>query len=337
MRGIDMRNLRTVDLNLLVAFEALMRERNVTRAADRIGLAQPSMSNALARLRTLFKDELFIAMPKQMRPTQRALDLAGPIADALRHIRLAVDPNRPFDPATAARCFRVAGTNHANVTLIVPVVEMLRREAPATNLFIRTLTPPQTVVALCNGDIDLAVGVMHELPRALACRPLLSDRAVCLARRDHPALKGGLTLKTFVALPHIRAALTEDPVEEVDVALAHRGLERRFAMIVPSDLAVCVVVANSAMLGVVPERLARPVATRIGVAIHEIPLELGPWTLTLFWCRQAEQDPATCWLRDRVGATFAASADEAGVAELVRSVATLRPRAARPGPAGRRA
>jgi DNA-binding transcriptional LysR family regulator len=336
MRGIDMRNLRTVDLNLLVAFEALMRERNVTRAADRIGLAQPSMSNALARLRTLFKDELFVAMPKQMRPTQRALDLAGPISDALRHIRLAVDPDRPFDPATAARCFRLAGTNHANVTLILPILALLRSEAPAANLFVRALTPRQTVHALDDGDVDLAVGAMGDMPRSLACRPLLRDRAVCLARRDHPALKGGLTLQSLVALPHARAALTEDPVEDVDVALAYKGLERRFAMIVPGYLAVCVAVANSAMLGIVPERLARPVAAQIGVAIHEIPLDLAPWQVDLFWARNTEQDAGLCWLRDRVVAVFAASADEAKVAELVRSVAALRPRAGGRQTAGRR-
>ena len=330
-----MRNLRTVDLNLLVAFEALMRERNVTRAADRIGLAQPSMSNALARLRVLFKDALFVATPKQMRPTRRAIDLAGPISDALRHIRLAVDADRPFDPATAERCFRIAGTNHANVTLIVPLLQMLCREAPRVNLFIRALTPRQSALALEEGDIDLAIGVMREQPRALACKKLHADRAVCLARRDHPALKSGLTLKTFVALPHARAALTEDPVEEVDVALAHKGLERRFAMIVPSYLAVCVVVAKSDMLAVVPERLARPVAAQVGVAIHEIPLGLASWDLTLFWSKRAETDAGMCWLRDRVAETF--TTPSADVTELVRSVTALRPRGgARSDGAGRR-
>jgi DNA-binding transcriptional LysR family regulator len=321
-----MRNLRSVDLNLLVAFEAMMRERNVTRAADRIGLAQPSMSNALARLRALFKDDLFVATPRQMRPTRRAMDLAGPISDALQQIRFAVDPDRPFQPETAARSFRLAGTNHANVTLLMPIVEVLRRQAPSANLFVTALTPRQTIRALDDEDIDLAIGVMHELPRSLGCRTLFTDRAVCLARRDHPALKGGLTLKTFTELPHIRGALTEDPVEEVDIALAQKGLERRFAMIVPSYLAVCIVVANCTMLGVVPERLARPVAAQIGVAIHEIPLELAPWTLNLFWSKRAEKDAAVCWLRDRIAATFAAAQAEQPVAELVRSVAMLRPR-----------
>jgi DNA-binding transcriptional LysR family regulator len=306
--GIDMKNLKSIDLNLLVAFEALMRERSVTHAADRVGLAQPSMSNALARLRALFNDELFVATPRQMRPTPRAIDLAEPITEALQQIRLAIDPNRPFNPATAVRCFNVAGTNHASVSLLIPLVEMLQREAPSINLFLRLLTTAQMVQALEEGDIDLGTGVMTELPRCLAARPLISDRAVCLARRDHPALKSGLTLKKFVSLPHVRAALTQDPVEDVDIALAHKGLERRFAIIVASHLDVCFVVANSAMLGIVPERMARPIAARAGVVIHEIPLN-----------KRAEKDPGICWLRDKVCATLSHAEHQAVLAGAARS------------------
>jgi DNA-binding transcriptional LysR family regulator len=315
IRGIDMKNLRTVDLNLLVAFEALMHERNVTRAADRIGLAQPSMSNALARLRAAFKDELFVATPKQMRPTRRALALAGPIVEALQKIRLALDPDRPFDPSTTARCFRLAGTNHANVTLITPIVEIMRCEAPLANLFIKAMTHRQTTHALEEGDIDLAIGVISELPRSVACRPLLTDRAVCLAQRGHLALTGGLTLRALIELPHVRAALSENPVEEVDVALAQKGLERRFAMVVPGYLAVAAVVANSTMIGIVPENLARPLAARAELAVHELPLELPSWTMSLLWSKRAENDPGLCWLRDRILATFA----EPGSQRQVRS------------------
>jgi DNA-binding transcriptional LysR family regulator len=295
-----------------------MREQNVTRAADRIGLAQPSMSNALARLRAVFKDKLFIATPKQMRPTPRALALAGPVAEALQRIRLALDPDQPFDPARTERRFRLVGTNHANVTLIAPIAEILRREAPKANLFIKALPPRQTMQALDEGDIDLAIGTIGELPRAIACRTLLTDRAVCLARRDHPALRGGLTLQALVELPHVRAALSEDPVEEIDVALAHKGLERRFAMIVPGYLAVVAVVSNTAMLGVVPERLARPIAALTMLAIHELPLELPTWTMSLLWSKRAESDPGMCWLRDRILAAFAESSDARQVTELRR-------------------
>jgi DNA-binding transcriptional LysR family regulator len=316
MGSIDVRNLRRIDLNLLVAFEALMRERNVTRAADRVGLAQPSMSNALARLRAVFNDELFVATPKQMRPTRRALALAGPVADALHRIRQALDPERPFDPATTARCFGLAGTNHANVTLITPMVEIMRREVPQARLFIKALTYRETMHALDQGDIDLALGVIGELPRSIACRPLLTDRAVCLAQPDHPALARGLTLQAFVELPHVRAALSEDPVEEIDVALAQKGLERRFAMVVPGYLAVSAVVMNSTMLGVVPEKLARPIAAHTDLVVHELPLELPPWTISLLWSKRAEDDRGLCWLRDRILVAFA----EQGDPRLVRSI-----------------
>lgn len=326
-----MKNLRSVDLNLLVAFEALMRERNVTRAADRIGLAQPSMSNALARLRLLFKDELFVATPKQMRPTARAEALAGPVTEALQRIRQALDPDQPFRPETTPRCFRIAGTNHANVTIITPIAEIMRREAPSARLFIQAMTHRQTMRALDDGDIDLAIGVIGELPRSIACRRLLQDRSVCLARHDHPGLRSGLTLDALVALPHVRAALSEDPVEEVDVALAQKGLERRFAMVVPNYLAVAAVVARSTMLGIVPEELARPIAAQTGLAVHELPLDLAPWTMSLLWSKNAEKDRGLCWLRDRILATFSVLAvDEAG--PLARQPIQL-PAARRPHPA----
>lgn len=300
-----MKNLRSVDLNLLVAFEALLRERNVSRAADRIGLAQPSMSNALARLRTLFRDELFVATPRQMRPTRRALELAGPVSEALRHVRLALDEDRPFDPATAKRRFTIGSTTYANASLIPPFIAMQQREAPSIDLAVRLLTNRETIRALDNDDIDIAIGVMAELPRRFCARPLLSDRAVCVARRDHPSLANGLTLENFVALPHVRAALAEDPVESVDVALAHKGLERRFAVIAPSFLAIPIMVAHSTMLGVMPEKLARPVAALTGLAVYDIPLDLTPWTLSVVWSKRNQADSGACWLRERLCATFA--------------------------------
>jgi DNA-binding transcriptional LysR family regulator len=111
-------------------------------------------------------------------------------------------------------------------------------------------------------------------------------------------------LKKFVSLPHVRAALTQDPVEEVDVALARKGLERRFAIIVATQLDVCFVVSNSEMLGIVPERIARPIARLAGVVIHEIPVDLAPWDLSIVWHKRAEKDPGIFWLRDKVCETL---------------------------------
>jgi DNA-binding transcriptional LysR family regulator len=142
-------------------------------------------------------------------------------------------------------------------------------------------------------------------------------------------LRGGLTLDALVELPHVRAALSEDPVEEVDVALAQKGLERRFAMIVPNYLAVAVVVARSTMLGIVPEELARPIAAQTGLAIHDLPLDLAPWTMNLLWSKDAESDRGLCWLRDRILATFAALAidePDAGQRQPIQLPAAGRPR-----------
>jgi DNA-binding transcriptional LysR family regulator len=308
MGGIGARNLRSIDLNLLVSFEALLRDRNVTKAADRVGLAQPSMSNALARLRKTFGDELFVATSRGMRPTARALELAEPVSEALRQVRLALQ-DHPFDPATARRRFTIGATTNANFTLVPPLLEIFR-EAPSIDLHIRALTNQQTVQALDAEEIDLAIGVIAELPRRFSVRPLLMDRAVCVARRDHPALRNGLTLELLVALPHVRAALQESPVEAVDVALAYRGLERRFAMIVPNLLLMPIVVARSAMLGILPEKAAKPIADPGRLAVHEIPLDLAPWMLSVICSRRREKDTGVRWLCDRICATFAEARTE---------------------------
>ncbi|MGY4502176.1 DNA-binding transcriptional LysR family regulator [Bradyrhizobium sp. GM24.11] len=152
-------NLASIDLNLLVAFEALMEERNVTRAGERVGLAQPSMSSVLTRLRALFGDDLFVRSASGMRPTAKALALARPISEALGQIRGVLAPASSFDPATARRRLSIAVTDYGDLVVIPPLVVALRREAPGIDLVVRPIIDAATSVAnLEHGEIDALIG-----------------------------------------------------------------------------------------------------------------------------------------------------------------------------------
>ena len=209
-------NLATVDLNLLVAFEALMEERHVTRAAERIGLAQPSMSSALRRLRALFADEWFLRAGAGMQPTERALALAGPIGEALRQIRGALAPDRGFDPATARRRITIAATDYGDLVLVPELTRLLRMEAPGIDLAVRPLTDPTVALAkLERGELDAVIGG-HR--RQIGWVENLSSVAIDL---------GLILRRTVVKRIHVPRQLFQEPVSARQPAteILHEALE----------------------------------------------------------------------------------------------------------------
>jgi DNA-binding transcriptional LysR family regulator len=293
-----MANLAALDFTLLAAFEALLLERNVTRAADRVGMAQPSMSNALSRLRSLFDDELFVRTPKGMQPTTRALALARPITEMLGQVRRLLDADTAFDPATSERRFVLGVAPFATYTMLPPFVRMFRREAPHAQVQYFSLELQDEARLLDESQIDLAVGIVVDLPKRFCTRVLFRDRPVCITRKAHPALRDGLTLERFVALPHVHATHYMQTV--VDGALAQHGLTRRVVMSGHNYLAVGVMVAHSDLLAIVPARMAHHMAHRGEIDVHELPLPLEEQPVGLAWSKHGQSDPAVMWLRDRI-------------------------------------
>jgi DNA-binding transcriptional LysR family regulator len=294
-----MRNLASVDLNLLVAFDALMAERSVSRAADRVGLSQPAMSGLLARLRALFDDELFVRAPSGMRPTARAKQLAGPIAEALRHVRFALERNTEFEPERSERHFTIGATYYANFTLLPAFIRMMREEAPNTSVRLCGVGFREAVTMLDGGDIDLAIGVFADVPKRISVKALMSDRAVCIARAGHPALVDGLSLDKFVELPHARVVMSGDPFASVDDELAQCGLARRTAFIIQNFYSLAVAVASSDLIALVPARVAAALVLREPIAVHALPFNVELQPLCLAMSRDRESDAALRWLRDR--------------------------------------
>jgi DNA-binding transcriptional LysR family regulator len=287
-----MANLARVDLNLLVLFEALLAERNVTRAAARIGLAQPSASKALDRLRHLFGDPLFLRVGGGMRPTPRALELAPEIAALLDRVRALVADEVPFDPVKARGTLRLAMSDAAEFVLLADLLAMLAARAPDLSLKVRPLDKDRAFADLDDGRLDAVIGVFPELPKRLSAAPLFEERFVCLARKRHPRLAAGLTLDAYTELPHLLVSLRDDSRGVVDVELARLGRQRRILATLARFLTVPNVLARTDAIATLPSRFA---AAARGCDLHEPPLAIPPWTELLVWRGGAERDPMIAW------------------------------------------
>ena len=290
---------KKVDLNLLVALDALLAERNVTRAARRLGLSQPALSAQLARLRDLFGDPLFLPAQRGVTPTARAIELEAPVRQALDQVHGVLAGGRSFDPATANLTVAIAGSDYVQLAVIAPLVLDLRVRAPRLRIAIRQLDGNVLGQQMEAGVVDLAVMTPSTAPPALRTRRLFHERYVTIARRRHPRLRGKLTLDDFTALDHVvvspRGGGLSGPV---DTALGKLGRERRIAVSAASFLFVPELVARSDLIATVPERLVRERADRLQVL--EPPLPVEGFTIGLVWHERTHRHPAHRWLRERV-------------------------------------
>src|SRR6516165_11252164 len=238
MVHIPSMDIGDVDFNLLKAFDALIRERAVTRAAGRIGLSQPAMSHALSRLRGLFADDLFVRTPNRMEPTARAREIAPLVSAAIEHIEAALNLGIGFDPAKSTGIFTAGTAEYAEVALVERLAETFAAQAPEATLRLTPLTGAEAAERLDNGAIDVAVAHLRALPGHLDSMLLLRDPFVLVARRGHPLVAQSLSLETYSALNHVLVSPRGDTSGAVDRALADFGLKRRIALLVATYLAL---------------------------------------------------------------------------------------------------
>ena len=296
-------NIRELDLNLLVGFEALLIERNVSHAASRVHLSQPAMSNLLARLRKTFDDPLFERTGQRMLPTARARELATPVGAALNAIRQAIGERPSFNPATAEVRYTIATTDYAEATVLPHLLPILKRAAPRVTLQIKRL----------KGIFDLPVAELELWDFALGFFPLplppgagingtglFNDRFVGMLRRRHPMRNRKLTLRRFLSLEHIRVNYSEEGPGLIGDAIQKLGHRRKVGLIVPHLLTVPFLAAQSEMLGIVPLRLARAVSRSLELRIIELPLKISPLSISLVWHERHQHNAAHRWLREFV-------------------------------------
>ncbi len=298
-------DLKDLDLNLLQVFDAVLREKSVTRAGQRVGLSQPAMSNALARLRKLFGDPLFVRTPGGMNPTPYALRLADPVRQALDLLALTLREQAGFDPATSTRTFRFHMSDIGEVVFLPPMLERLKRDAPGARVEVAQYPVDGIRESLATGKIDIALGFMPELGGGIAQRRLFRDRYVCLARKDHPVIRRTLTTGQFRAVRHALIASSGTGHEVVERTLDEQGLGGNIALRVPHFMVVPMILARTDLVCTVPWQLAQAFKAMGNFRVHEMPIAIPSFDVRLLWHERFEQEPGHRWLREQLLALFA--------------------------------
>lgn len=295
-------DLYGIDLNLLVAFDALMAERNVTRAGARIYRSQPAMSAALSRLRTLLKDELFVRGPNGLQPTRRALDLAEPLHRALAEIQRTLEFTQTFDPQSSSATFTLGLSDHPTFFVLPRLIAILRNVAPKIDLCVRSYTARDDAVSMLDsGEIDLAIGVPPTSPTGrILIKPLFEEKFVCIVRKGHPVVDTSLDLNTFLDLSHLLVSPENDRFGLVDAALTKQGLTRRLALTLPQMYAAPLLIAQSDMIATLMHGIVRSSGYADDLKIFVPPVEMDSVPFVMLWHRRNDVHPMQSWFRDCV-------------------------------------
>jgi len=293
--------LSGIDTNLFVVLHALLEEQSVARAARRVGLSASATSHALARLREVLADPLFVRVGRRLVATPRALALRDPIGRVVADLEQVLLAPREVDPAGLTRAFRVETTDHVQFVLLRALDVRMRSEAPGVDVYFQPLQP-ETFARLRRGEIDLSVGVYSSVDPDIERQKLFDDRLVAVVRRRHPALRRPVTLASFAALQHLLVAPNGSPTGLVDRVLAERGLKRRVARTSSTFLDMAFLAAESDYVVSLPESLVTPLLDRLGLTLLKVPLPLPSFAISMVWHRRSTTDAPHRWFRDAVAA-----------------------------------
>ncbi|MDI2144099.1 MULTISPECIES: LysR family transcriptional regulator [unclassified Pseudomonas] len=294
----QMNDLRRIDLNLLVILDALLSEQHVTRAAERLHLSQPAVSHALARLRDLLGDPLLVRAGSGLAPTARALELVAPLTEALAQVQSLLAPNT-FDPARARRTFRLAMSDYGAAIILPGLIRTLRAEAPGIDLQISHASREGMVEGLLNGDIDLAAGVLPELPGELCSTPLFEERYVCLLDRQSLPAGGVLDLPTYLSRPHVLLEMRGSGTPEIERTLTALRERRRVAVSLPHWSVAPQFISGTDLILTVASRALKDVDDDSLIVVPP-PFEIAPFTFVSAWHKRRGGDQALNWLNRRI-------------------------------------
>jgi DNA-binding transcriptional LysR family regulator len=300
--------LATVDLNLLVLFEAVMAARNVGRAARQLNVTASAVSHGLGRLRQLFADPLFLRTPKGVVPTARANELAPAVSDILLRVGAVVAAGTPFDPRTSTRRF-VLGMPDATAVVHLPaLLAATRQSAPFIDLGLRQLFPYEALPELEARRVDLAVAAVDDVPARFLAETVERESFVIAARRGHPFLSEP-SLERYCAADHILVSVSGDAHGFVDDALRATGLSRRVALAVPSFMLALAALVQTDLIAAVPLGLVRSQGARFGVDWVPNPLPIPAYDVKALATRAAMQDAGVAWLFEALLAATRTVAD----------------------------
>lgn len=295
MIQIHQMNISNFDLNLLRVLDTLLRERNVSRAAERLSLSQPAVSNALNRLRELLDDPLLVRVGRTMQPTPRALSLEAPIRDALQQIEHTLNAGDFFDPATSRQRFVIAVTDYVELICMPTLMARLASVAPGIQLAIKYLTPSLPAEALDHGELDLVLGRFVDVPTRFHTRHWASETLQVAVRKGHRLIGEALDLPAFLRLRHlwVHGGQTRGMVDQW---LEAEGLERDLVYTTPNYLQAAHIVANSDLAAVLPTQLARHFAELLPLQLFDLPFDLGAFRLDIVSVAHRDRDTALQWL-----------------------------------------
>lgn len=292
LNGAKPMHLNKLDLNLLVAFRALMAHRNVTGAARDLGVTQPALSHALTRLRQHYKDPLFFRVKGVMQPTPRATEIYGPIAEALE--KISGTYHSAWDPASVHRTFHIGLIGYATLFLLPALMLKLRTDAPGMQLFVDYMSAGQANRLLGGPNLDFMIGVLPTKNPAYIAEPLGVDRFVVIAHRTHPEIGQNLSREQYVRLEHVRIPFYAGIVDE---NLRNQGVSRNFSIELDNVWSVPFVVSRSNLLATIPERIAFVFKEFCQLNVFTMPFDMPNYQVNIVWHRRAQSDPAHAWLR----------------------------------------
>ncbi|HET8730207.1 MAG TPA: LysR family transcriptional regulator [Moraxellaceae bacterium] len=300
-------DIRKLDLNLLVVLEAIHAEGSLTRAAQRLHLSQPALSHSLARLREALDDPLFLRQGNRMVPTPRTQRLMAPLHEALGLIGEAVQEGARFDPATARQEFRLGLRDVFEATTLPALLGRMAREAPRVRLASVRADRRELEADLADGRLDVALDVLLPLAADGDIRrePLSRDRLMVVARQHHPAIRrGALSLDAYLAAGHILVSSRRRGPGFEDQELARLGHERQVVLRCQHYFAACRVVESTDFLLTMPAQYATVANVGLANRLIELPVELPPLDVYLYWHASRDSDPANRWLREAIGSHF---------------------------------
>ncbi|HCA23405.1 MAG TPA: LysR family transcriptional regulator [Pseudomonas sp.] len=291
-------NLSKVDLNLFIVFDAIYTEANLTRAGQIVGITQPAVSNALARLRETFNDPLFVRTAQGMVPTPMAQNIITPVRSALQLLRVSVQESRSFVPEQATKTYRISMTDLTEAVILPHLASRIRRMAPNINIDSFLIKRRETTKELAAGRLDFAIDAPLNTDTQVRHVKLFEDHHVCVMRPGHPlAKKERITLDDYLAQSHIHISSRRNGLGHVDLALGKMGLQRRVVLRSQHYQMAPLVMESTDMVMTVHERFAqRHNLHAVALPIDDVP----PIETHLFWHESTDQDPANRWMREQI-------------------------------------
>ena len=293
-------NLRSIDLNLLLVFDAIYAERSISKAAVRLNLSQPAVSNSLSRLRDALADPLFVREGNGMAPSTRAKLLRDPIRQALELLERGFRLDDGFDFASSKSEFVIAVEDYGETVIMPRIIDWMTEVAPSIRIRIRPEPSSELKYEMRDGDVDFALDYFPLQEQGFHSQCVLTESLVSLSRVGHPLIGEQLTVETFLSLRHVVIAPRRKSQPMIELALAKRGLRRNIALMVPHFLSMPAIVQSSNLICTLPRRMAYLYADHFRLKTHKVPIRTPEFPIYLIWYESLDGDPGHNWLRNHI-------------------------------------